>query len=193
MFFLCFKQLNDASCNYSIAKKIHTSTVVEPVITSRRRCECEQNANKQAVISPSKCVDISRRRWLCNRQKSRLKGVESAPRTGNTAVPVTASSDLRIAGGIAMATFGFPSPFLAPTTTERPSAMFPGMDSRTTTPAAPLLAPPPGTTLAQPSSCPASTQKFLSQMSALDLAQVVAGAIHGFKTEPWITEDFFQH
>ena len=108
------------------------------------------------------------------KQKSRPKGEESALVTGNPAVPVAASSDLPIVGGIAVSTFGFPSPFQAPTNNERPSAMFAGMDSRTTTPAAPLLAPPPGTTLAQPSSVPASNQKFLSQMSALDLAQVVA-------------------
>ena len=118
----------------------------------------------------------------------RIQGVESALLTGNPAVPVAASSDLPIVGGIAVTTFGFPSPFQAPTNPERPLAMFAGMDSRTTTPAAPLLAPPPGTTPVQPSSVPASNQ-FLSQMSALDLAQVVAGAIHGFKTESWIAED----
>ena len=104
----------------------------------------------------------------------RIQGVESALLTGNPAVPVAASSDLPIVGGIAVTTFGFPSPFQAPTNPERPLAMFAGTDSRTTTPAAPLLAPPPGTTLAQPLSVPASNQKFLSQMSALDLAQVVA-------------------
>ena len=53
----------------------------------------------------------------------RIQGVESALLTGNPAVPVAASSDLPIVGGIAVSTFGFPSPFQAPTNNERPSAM----------------------------------------------------------------------
>ena len=57
------------------------------------------------------------------KQKSRPKGEESALVTGNPAVPVAASSDLPIVGGIAVSTFGFPSPFQAPTNNERPSAM----------------------------------------------------------------------
>jgi hypothetical protein len=117
------------------------------------------------------------------------EGVESALRTGQPAAPVAASPNLQEGvTGVAVSTFSFKSPFPAPTSSSKPSVMFPDKSSLPVCAPAPLHAPPPGNSSAKPE-LENVVLLPVSKMSAKDLAQIVAGEIHGFNTETWIAED----
>jgi hypothetical protein len=111
----------------------------------------------------------------------RPEGVESTLRTGHPVAPVAASPILPGGvTGVALSTFYFKSPFPAPTSSSKPSAMFPDKGSLPVFAPALLHAPPPGSTSAKPASGIIELQ--VSEMSAKDLSQVAADKkkLHGF-------------
>jgi hypothetical protein len=120
-------------------------------------------------------------------------GAESALQNGTTA-PQTAVNPGLLTGGVAISSFTFKSPFIAPKSPEKVSG-----EPNSNAPRPSSL--PASSSDHQPSATPAQLRLDaitvaksistlpISQMTAKDLAQVVASRIPNFETELWIAED----
>jgi hypothetical protein len=113
------------------------------------------------------------------------KGAESAPLTGFSAVPGIASAIL--SGGKYMQNFAFPPPFPAPANAEDMLAVLRENLFRQNQAPAMSSTPPPAELPEQVLS--QGAVKLFSQMSASDLAKVVADEVQSLDTGLWITED----
>lgn len=118
------------------------------------------------------------------------EGAESALRIDASGATSANVVSLPSAGNVALKSFNFPSPaFQHPTNPGKVSEALKENVPSSNQPPAPLRALPPGFSSASTASASAKETIPFSKMSASDLGQVVAGSIHGFKTDLWIAED----
>jgi hypothetical protein len=153
------------------------------------------NSEEQAILSETQIVREGgdRAGEIQIQNVSNIQGVELALQNG-TAVPLVAAAPGLVNGGVVMSSFTFKSPFIAPKSPEKvsgePKIIVHGPGSL------PVLSSDqqPSATLVQrrfEAITPAKNISTLpiSQMTAKDLAQVVASQIPNFETELWIAED----